>query len=66
MKRFQSEACGVLAGTVECQARVGNQCVQFFWKHKYQLQYMARHFNGLQSASEIVHATVLYDDVTAY
>ena len=27
---------------------------------------MARHFNDLQPASEIVHATVLYDDVTAY
>ena len=27
---------------------------------------MTRHFNGLQSASGIVHAAVLYDDVTAY
>jgi len=27
---------------------------------------MSRHFNDLQPASGIMHATVLYDDVTAY
>jgi len=27
---------------------------------------MARHFNSSQPASEIKHAAILYDDVTAY
>src|SRR4051812_19538574 len=36
------------------------------WEHEYQLQHMVCPFNGLQSASEIVHAATIYVDVTTY